>query len=408
MKCSVSHRRALLLGAGAAGLSFSLPALGETPAPARGNVLVAIFLRGGVDGLSLCVPYTEAAYYAERKSIAIPRPGKRGGAIDLDGRFGLHPRLAPLVAAWRANELAVVHAVGSPDPTRSHFQAQDDWETATPGRRSTRDGWLGRALEQEAKPGVLPAVAVSERVPLALRGRANVLAAKPLSAARLRAPAPVRPALERGFSRLWSRGDDPMRRAGRGALDAVSRLRGLDEREPDNGAEYAPVARPLRDLAGLIKADLGLRVGWVDVGGWDTHQGQGDGEGGRLSRQLTELGRALAAFRQDLGDDMQRVVVLVMSEFGRTVRENGTSGTDHGHGSAMLILGGNVRGGRVLGSFPGLEEPQRFEARDLAVTTDFRAVLGEVAVRHLGVKDVEPVLPGYGRGLASLGIFAPA
>jgi uncharacterized protein (DUF1501 family) len=248
-------------------------------------------------------------------------------------------------------------------------------------------------------------VALAQRVPLALRGRVDVLAAKRIGAARIQGGSRTRERLEKGFARLYGAGDDALHRSGRQALQAMKRLRQVEQLPPANGAQYSPQARPLMELAQLIRADVGLRAGWIDVGGWDTHQGQGDAERGRLPRLLDAAGSALAAFRTDLGARMQNVVVLVMSEFGRTVRENGTGGTDHGHGNVMLLLGGPVRGKKVYGRWPGLDAEARFEGRDLAVTTDFRSVLSELASRHLGAKDMSRVLPGF-RGSGSLGLLA--
>jgi uncharacterized protein (DUF1501 family) len=378
-------------------LPLSWATLGFAEPARRDPILIGIFLRGGVDGLSLCVPHAEKSYYDARPAIAIPTPGATSGALDLDGRFGLHPRLAALKPAWDAGELAFVQAVGSTESTRSHFEAQDNMETAMPGAHRARDGWLARALAELSLSDPLSCVALSQHVPLALRGPANVLAVRQLADTRIRGSRRVREKLEHGFARLYGAGDDALHRSGSDALNALKRLRGIADQPVDNGAEYPPAGRPLRELAQLVKADVGLRAGWIDVGGWDTHQGQGDSERGRLPRLLDQAGRALAAFRTDLGSRMERVVVIVMSEFGRTVRQNGTGGTDHGHGNMMLLLGGPVRGKRVHGKWPGLGEDQRYERRDLAVTTDFRTVFAEVAERHLGAKDVARVLPGWKR-----------
>jgi uncharacterized protein (DUF1501 family) len=389
-----STRRTFLMASGLLPFSWATVGFANVDRARREPILIGIFLRGGVDGLSLCVPHAEKSYYETRPGIAIPRPGAKGGVLDLDGRFGMHPRLAPLKPAWDAGELAFVQAVGSSDGTRSHFDAQDNMETATPGTR-TRDGWLARALAQLSLSGPLTTVALSQHVPLALRGPVNVLAMRQLGDARIQGNRRVREKLEHGFGRLYGAGDDALHRSGSDALDALKRLREVSDQPPENGADYPASGRPLRELAQLVKADVGLRAGWIDVGGWDTHQGQGDSERGRLPRLLDPAGRALAAFRADLGDQMERVVVLVMTEFGRTVRQNGTGGTDHGHGSMMLLMGGPVRGKMVHGTWPGLAPDERYEGRDLAVTTDFRSVLAEVAGRHLGAKDVARVLPGW-------------
>jgi uncharacterized protein (DUF1501 family) len=389
--------RRTLMTTGALALT---PGLALAQPSARRTVLVTIFLRGGMDGLSLAVPHGDAAYYAARRSTAIAKPGKPGGAIDLDGHFGLHPRLGALEPAYRAGELAVVHAVGSSHGTRSHFEAQDYAETATPGVRSTRTGWLARCLTDVGKPtSPLGVVALSDKRPLALRGEVDVITAKRLEAFRLRVPKRLESRLGNAFRVLYAEGDDSVIAAGRGALEAERRLAAVEVR----AADYPEGARPLADVVALVRADVGLRVAWIDAGGWDTHQAQGGADSGRLARGFDALGKGLAAFRTDLGPDLERVVVLVMTEFGRTVAENGTGGTDHGHGSAMLLWGGPVRGGKVHGQWPGLSAAERFEGRDLAVTTDYRDVLAEVAEKHLGARDRARVVPGH--TLRALGLL---
>jgi uncharacterized protein (DUF1501 family) len=406
-------RRGLLGASALSSLSLLLETrTGRADAPVvaaqpRAPVLLCVFLRGAADGLNLVVPHADDAYYAARQSIAIPRPGEPGGAIDLDGRFGLHPRLAPLKAAYDAGQLALVHAIGSPHPTRSHFEAQDYMETGAVGDRSASRGWLARYLQTKpsAGAGLLRAVAVSSRSPLSLRGYQDAIIAPSLRGFRLGAGERLEPVLARGFERLY-RADsaEASQRAGGQALGASLLLRKLlRKRAP---ASYSRDAQDFADVARLIKADVGLETAWLDLTGWDTHRGEGSSEKGDLPRQLDRLGRALSAFRADLGPDFERVVVLVMSEFGRTVRENGTGGTDHGHGSAMMVLGGKVKGGRVLGSFPGLAPEHLHEQRDLAVTTDFRDLLAEVCERHLGAADASPLFPGFPRDRSQrLGLF---
>lgn len=368
------------------------------------KILVCVFQRGAVDGLNMVVPYTEAAYYRDRGRIAIPRPGAGPeAAIDLDGRFGLHPRLAPLKPLWDARSLAIVHAVGSPDPTRSHFDAQDYMESGTPGVKATRDGWVNRLLRHARDHRETPfrGVAMGAQLPRALHGSAPALAISDLQAFGIRAPqVPVRDRLTRAFEALY-RGAETGVVASTAAesFEAVQMLRQANPAryQPEHGAQYPrqPFGRAMMQVAQLIKADLGMEIAFVDVGGWDTHVNQGAADG-QLAQRLTELGGALAAFAQDLGDRMADVVVLTMSEFGRTVSENGNAGTDHGHATAMMVLGGDVLGGRVAGRWPGLEREQRFQGRDLAVTTDFRDLFAEVASRHLGVTQLEAVFPGFG------------
>lgn len=361
-------------------------------------VLLCVFLRGAADGLNIVVPHADANYYKLRRGIALKPPGQDGGVLDLDGRFGLHPRLQPLKAAYDAKELALIHAVGSPHDTRSHFEAQDYMETARVGDRSATSGWLGSYLSTRPvqAPGTLRAVALSGRAPLALRGYRDAVVTENLRDFKLSATPELAPVLSSGFRRLYAQ-DAPFlaQKAGERALaasDVVARV--LGKRRGQNPA-YARDAQDFADVAKLIKANVGLETAWIDLGGWDTHKNQGSADTGELPRNLDRLGRALAAFRADLGPAFERVVVVVMSEFGRTARENGTGGTDHGHGNVMLVLGGKVKGGRVLGNLPGLAPDQLHQERDLPVTTDFRDVLAELCERHLQLPDASPLFPGY-------------
>jgi uncharacterized protein (DUF1501 family) len=391
-------RRSFLRAAGLLSAGLTLPsAFAAEAEPARARRLICIFLRGAADGLSLVVPYAEAAYYRERPSIAIAPPGKAGGVIDLDGRFGLHPRLAPLKPLFDQGSLALVHAVGSPHPTRSHFEAQDYMETADVGVRSNQ-GWLARCLERSG-PHELRAIALTDTPPLALRG-APALVAPRLEKFRLKANERVRERLERGFARMYAGaravpgpalGDTGVR-----ALDMARRLAALPlgAEAGDGGGQYPKQAAALRELAVLIRENVPFDVAWLDAQGWDTHQNQGNADKGRLAPLLDAWARGLLAFWNDLGERREQVVVLVMTEFGRTLKENGTGGTDHGHGSVMFALGGRVRGGRVYGRWPGLELEQRWEGRDLAVTTDFRTVFAELAKKQLAVPDVTTLIPG--------------
>jgi uncharacterized protein (DUF1501 family) len=390
-------RRALLAGAGGFGACFLPSGLSVAAEPkAETPVLLCVFLRGAADGLNIVVPHADPEYYRLRRAIAVPRPGEPRGAIDLDGRFGLHPRLEPLKAAFDAKQLAIIHAVGSPHPTRSHFEAQDYMQTAAVGDASAARGWLaGYLSSRSVEDAALRAVAISSLSPLALRGYRDALVAENLRDFRLSASDGLGPVLASGFRRLYAAdAARPAERAGRRALDAsqlVARVLGKRRTSPG----YQRDTQDFADVAKLIKADIGLTAAWIDLGGWDTHRQQGSTENGDLPRRLEHLGRALAAFRADLADSFERVVVLVMSEFGRTARENGTGGTDHGHGNVMLVLGGKVQGGRVLGEFPGLAREHLFEGRDVPVTTDFRDVLGELCERHLQMPDAAGLFPGF-------------
>jgi uncharacterized protein (DUF1501 family) len=396
----VIARRELLAGVSLTALSafFGVRPLRAEDSAAQ-KVLVCLFMRGAADGLSLVVPYNERAYYQERSSIAIAAPGSASGdsaAIDLDGQFGLHPRLAPLLPAYRAHELAFVHAVGVPIGTRSHFDAQDDMESGQPGDTHAADGWLARALSLHPAHSLERSVALGPRLPRALSGSTPSLLLKNLASFDLHGPPHSRPLLRRGFERLYASSTDAVGQGGSAALAATLTIQRLEPKRyvPENGAEYPQQGLRLRDAAQLIKSNLGVQVVWLDVGGWDTHAGQG-GADGTLAKRLDELARSLAAFRADLGERFADVTVLTMTEFGRTVAQNGTGGTDHGHGSLMMVLGGGVAGGQVAGKWPGLEPEQRFEGRDLAVTTDFRDLFAEVSAHSLGARDFSRIFPSY-------------
>lgn len=410
------------MGIGAAALSlgsgthvlFGSKARAAPGASTKGRgakTLVVVFLRGGMDGISAVVPHAERRYYELRPQIAIAQPKRSNGALDLDGRFGLHPALGPLKPFYDQKLLAPIVCLGSPDATRSHFDAQDRMESGVVGRAALGSGWANRSLL--AKRGGKPAstfqgVALTSTMPLAMRGRASVLATPKLSEFGLSGPDRISERLQRGFSALYeANGGDPISQSGTEALAAVRKVKelGLAEQPPKNGASYhRPRNGGLIDVARLIHADLGMEIAWVDRGGWDTHANQGSGQSGVLSRSLTQLATDLAAFRQDLGERMKDVVVLVMTEFGRTAAQNGSRGTDHGHGSVGLLLGGPVRGGKVYGRFAGLDEDQLYKGRDLAVTFDYRDLLTEVLDEHLGVRD--PQLFPKHRAAAPVGLLA--
>jgi uncharacterized protein (DUF1501 family) len=390
--------------------SLALVSLGFTPAflaraaeaaGGRRRVLIAIFQRGAVDGLNMVVPYGERAYYAARPTIAISRAGSvADAALDLDGFFGLHPRLAPLKPLYDRRELAIIHATGSPDSTRSHFDAQDYMESATPGVKSTRDGWLNRCLHAREHQSATPfrAVALAPQLPRALQGRAQALAIGRLDQFRIRERGMDGRVAESFESEYAAAADRVLKESGDDAFDALRMLRNADPSRyrPANGAQYprSGFGEALRQIAQLVKADVGLEIAFAETGNWDHHVNEGAAVG-QLAIRLDDFARGLAAFTTDLGERMADVLVLTMSEFGRAVAENGNRGTDHGHGNAMLAIGAGVRGGQIYGQWPGLAAHQRFEGRDLAVTTDFRDVFAEVAVRHLGIADAAPVFPGF-------------
>jgi uncharacterized protein (DUF1501 family) len=366
----------------------------------RKKTLICIFQRGAVDGLNVVVPHGDPFYYRERPRIAVPAPGHAGGALDLDGHFGLHPALSPLLPLYRAGTLAAVQAVGSPDPTRSHFDAQDYMETGTPGVKVTDDGWLNRQLAHAADHANTPfrGVAIGPEMPLALRGASPTLAIASLKTFGVRGGAAT-DRLTQAFEALYRGAATGMvAESSEEGIDAMNMLRRIDPARvaPEHRAEYpgSPFGRAMQQLAQLVKADVGLEIGFADVTGWDTHVNQGASDG-QLAGRLDDFARSLAAFATDLGERMADVMVLTMSEFGRTVRENGTVGTDHGHGTAMFVMGGSTRGGKVYGRWPTLDPASRYQGRDLAVTTDFRDLFGEIVVKHLGTTDLSAVFPGY-------------
>jgi uncharacterized protein (DUF1501 family) len=378
----------------------------------KGKVLVCLFQRGAADGLNMIVPHGERAYYAARPNIAIPRPrsGAADSAIDLDGFFGLHPSLEPFARLYRDGLLAPIHAVGSPSATRSHFDAQDYMESGTPDRKSTEDGWLNRFLAvkgtcQEcsaAEPSPFRAVSMTPQTPRILEGPAPAVAMNSLGEFTVRGAGNSAERLEA----LYRTGEaDLVHGAGRDMFEAVRQLQAANPQRymAANGADYprSPFGQRLREIAQLIKSGVGLEVAFADVGGWDTHVNQGASTG-QMAARLSDFSRAIAALVTDLGDRMDDVVILSMSEFGRMVRQNGNGGTDHGHAGAMFVIGGGVRGGKVHGKWPGLEREQLYEGRDLALTTDFRAVFSDVLSRHLGASTLAPVFPGYEGGRFSV------
>jgi len=382
-------------------LGFAPSFLGRAAAAvgAHRKLLIAIFQRGAVDGLNMIVPHGEADYYRLRPTIAIPQPGRggTGSAIDLDGFFGLHPSMAPLKPLWDNHALAIVHACGSPDNTRSHFDAQDYMESATPGVKATRDGWLNRYLQvSSGERNPLRGVALARTMPRSLEGRAPALAIGSVDEFGVRGAAAA-------FQDQYESSSDRLLNVA--ANDAFAAMRTLRQAagvpyRPAAGVEYpsTPFGKALGEIARLAKADVGLEVAFTELGNWDHHVNEG-AVTGQIATRLDEFSRGLAALAADLGDRLADTVIVTMSEFGRAVAENGNGGTDHGHGNAMMVIGGNVRGG-VHGTWPGLSDAHRFEGRDLAVTTDFRDVFGEIVATHMGAsrESLSRVFPGYNAG----------
>ncbi len=365
-----------------------------TPGPTQ-RKLVVVMLRGAVDGLSVVAPVGDARYAALRPDIALAASGKPGGALDLDGYFGLHPALTPLLPLWQQQKLAFVHAAGSPDTTRSHFDAQDYMESATPGVKSTADGWLNRLTAMLPGPGsATRALSVGPVMPRILSGTAPAINLAN-GAAGTRPNALDRKDVGSAFDQLYASHarfggayntgkeahQDVMLAAKAGEAQSAQMMAA-------NGGAPLPNGFPddAARLATLMRNEPKIQVAFVALGGWDTHANQGNAEG-QLANRLRPLGEGLAVLANRLGPMFDDTVVVVMSEFGRTVRQNGNGGTDHGHGNVMWLLGGGVAGGKVYGDWQGLGEPQLYEGRDLPVTTDFRSVLAQVGQSHLQLSD---------------------
>jgi uncharacterized protein (DUF1501 family) len=384
--------------------SFLVRSVMAEAATAPGRRLVVIFQRGAADGLNVVVPYREKNYYAMRPGIAIPETQ----VLDLDGFFGLHPSLAAFKPLYDQGHLAVVHAAGSPDMSRSHFDAQDYMESGTPGVKSTEDGWLNRALQAEdlrhpcagtcEQHTAFRALALGSQVPRTLAGKVPAIALSNLNNFVVGARGPTPSVAANAFEAMYGdSGDRIFHAAGDETFEAVKMLRDANpaQYKPAAGIEYPnnDFGNNMKQIAQLLKSNLGVEAAFTDVGGWDTHQNQG-GVNGQLSDRLREFSTAIAAFWQDMGDAAENVTLVTMSEFGRTARQNGTGGTDHGHANAMFVLGGNVKGGKVYGRWPGLADHELNEGRDLAVTTDFRQVLGEAVSKTIGANNLDLVFPG--------------
>ena len=395
---AISRRYFLKSGAVALAGVASTPSFLVRTALARQNgahgkdhpIIIAVFQRGAADGISMVVPFGDRFYASARPQIAIPAPSQGGDerAIDLDGFFGLHPSLFSLKQIYDEGHLAVVHAVGSPDATRSHFDAQDYMESGSPGNKSVSDGWLNRYLQSspEQDASAFRAVALSSTMPRSLAGSAPAVSMQSIAGFGIHGGRST-PEIEDMFADLY-----------KDTFHAVKTLRSATEQQyaPAAGVQYpnTPFAQSLQQIAQLIKSDIGLEVAFAEVNGWDTHANQGSARG-QLANQLKNFGDGLAALYRDLGDQMRNVVILTMTEFGRAIRQNGSGGTDHGHASCLFVAGGPVKGGKVYGRWPGLAPEQLYEGRDLALTTDFRNVFSEILVKHMGVKNSARVFPNF-------------
>ena len=368
-----------------------------------GRKLVVIFQRGAADGLNVVVPYREKNYYAMRPGIAIPD----NQVLDLDGFFGLHPSMTAFKPLYDQGHLAIIHAAGSPDMSRSHFDAQDYMESGTPGIKGTDDGWLNRALQAEdsccglrhnQEHTAFRALALGSQVPRTLAGKIPAIALANVNSFAVGGRGPAPSVAANAFQAMYGdSGDSILHATGDETFEAVKMLRAANpaQYKPGPGIEYPnnEFGNNMKQIAQLLKSNLGVEAAFTDVGGWDTHQNQG-GVNGQLSDRLREFSSAIAAFWLDMGDGAENITLVTMSEFGRTARQNGTGGTDHGHANAMFVLGGNVKGGKVYGHWPGLADHQLNEGRDLAVTTDFRQVLGEAVAKTIGANNLELVFPG--------------
>ena len=364
--------------------------------------MIVVFLRGAVDGLNVVVPHGDQHYYQARPTIAVARPGDTNGAIDLTGYFGLHPALQPLKPYWDNGQLAFIHASGSPDMSRSHFEAQDYMETGTPGQHNTQDGWMNRLLgTMPVKDAPMQALTLGESIPRILTGRA-VVANMPTGRDATRPTQIDKPDVNLAFNALYQQ-DPTLGKAFRDGLAArkemLMDLTSTEQRAANNGAPLPNgLSIDTTRLGRLMRSNPAIRLGFVAVGGWDTHANQGNGTG-QLAGRLRPLADGLTTLATELGPAFNDTVIVVMSEFGRTFRENGNGGTDHGHGNVMWLLGGNVRGRTIYGNWPGIDDKSLNEGRDLAITTDFRTVLATLAEKHMRVGDnalqrVFPQFPG--------------
>jgi uncharacterized protein (DUF1501 family) len=377
-------------------------ALAAKDSAPKGDTLVCIFQRGGMDGLNAVVPHGEKAYYAARDALAVPQPkvGDARAAIDLDGFFGLHPNLRPFKEIFDAKQLAIVHAAGSPDPSHSHFDAMDFMERGTPGEKAIPTGWLARHLQSAATENKSPfrAVGMGAMLQASLRGPVPATALQSIAQFHLNGNAQEIAKFQSSLASLYQ-GNDFLDVEGTQSLDAINMLAKVTAATytPANGAKYPDgnYGKALMAVAQLIKSDLGVEIACVDLGGWDTHAGQGGVDGGELPQLLAEFSQGIHAFTADMGDRMRNITLVSMSEFGRRLQENNSKGTDHGHGNVMFVLGGGIQGGKVYGDWPGLEKNQLYGPGDLNVTTDFRDVLGEIVKNRLGNSNLAAVFPSY-------------
>jgi uncharacterized protein (DUF1501 family) len=369
------------------------------------DVLVSIFLRGGADGLTLVPPFGEAAYYSLRPTIAIPRPdsGSTTPAVNLDGFFGLPTAMSALLPAYQAGNLLVVHATGSTDPTRSHFDAQFYMEIGKPGDKNVVTGWLGRhlATKPPAKPdAALRALAFAFGLPQTLVGAPDTLPIPDPANFGLSGNSSTRNQRLAWLGNAYLAERDPLKTAAANTQRTMTTLASLNigGYVPAGGAVYpaGSFGAALRSTAALIRADMGVEAVQIDIGGWDTHSAQGPLTGG-MANLMTQFAQAIAAFHADMNGAgrLGRLTLVAMSEFGRVARENGSQGTDHGHGNVMFVMGGAVRGNRVMTIWPGLAAGQLYQNQDLNITIDYRDILAEIVIRRLNNTNLDLVFPSY-------------
>ena len=397
---TTTSRRTILkaTGAGIASLALPFPVsqafAGETKKP----TLVILYLRGGMDALNVVVPYKDQHYYDLRPTLAIPAEGEKS-IIKLDSKFGIHPSLGALKPFWDAGKLAPIINVGSPHATRSHFDAQDFMEYAAPGLRTVRDGWLNRYLAgtRTDDAATLRALAMQGLLPRSLRGQYNVLAVPEANVLNDEKMLQMFGELYGEHPGKMDRPEDGVVKAGRYTAETLKRFKKIIATSGGRiDAKYpkSRLAAKLRAIAQVIRSGEGLEVAAIDINGWDTHANQGKFDGA-MPRLLQDVGDSVAAFMTHLGSHLDNTLIVTMTEFGRTCRENGNYGTDHGHGGCMFLMGGGVRGGKVHGKWAGLGEREMYQGRDLKVTTDFRDVFGEILYRHFRFKVPKGFVPGY-------------
>jgi uncharacterized protein (DUF1501 family) len=365
--------------------------------------LIVILLRGGVDGLNVVAPYGDPSYYAIRPTIALQKPGTANGALDLDGHFGLHPALAPLMPFWKSKQLGFVHSSGSPDPTRSHFDAQDFMESGVPGSKLVTSGWLNRLLETlPSKNSPVQAISFGPILPRICSGPANVAT---VDNGAKGSQLPIdHPTIAQAFQEMYQGRDDYLSKTFDEAMSAHRTINKALEPKPDMEQQLANRGAPLpknfrgfgTQLANLFNKDASIQLAFMDLGGWDTHVNQGAGTG-QLAGHLSTLGTGLAELATGLGPLFRDTTIVVMSEFGRTAKENGNGGTDHGHGNVMWLLGGQLAGGKVYGNWAGLDAAHLNEGRDLPTSTDFRSVLSWTLNSYVNVSsnDLKKIFPNF-------------